>query len=63
MRTSLGTVAVAMASTKSAPARMIPECAAWAPTMKPETSWTKRRGVRWRFMVSMKYATFLALSV
>ncbi len=50
----MGTVATDMASTNSAPARMIPECSASGPTMKPDTSWTKRMGVRWRFMVSMK---------
>jgi hypothetical protein len=41
---------------------MIPECSASVPTMKPETSCTKRMGVPWRFSVSMKYATFSALS-
>ncbi len=63
MRTSFGTVAVAIASTKRAPARMIPECSASGPTMNPLTSCTKRSGVPWRFIVSMKYATFSALSV
>ncbi len=59
----MGTVAVAIASTNSAPARMMPECSASGPTMKPETSCTKRSGVPWRFIVSMKYATLRALSV
>ena len=54
MRTSFGTVAVAIASTNSAPARMIPECSASGPTMNPDTSWMNRIGVRCRFMVSMK---------
>ena len=63
MSTSFGTVAVAIASTNSAPARMMPDHSASGPTMKPLTSWTKRIGVRWRFIVSMKYATFRALSV
>ncbi len=56
-------MAVAIASTNCAPARMMPECSASGPTMKPLTSWTNRSGVPWRFIVSMKYATFSALSV
>ena len=63
VRTSLGTDAVAMASTKRAPARMIPLCSASGPTMKPETSCTNRIGVPCRFMVSMKKAAFSADSV
>src|SRR5438132_3164874 len=35
--TSLGTVAVAIASTKRAPARMIPECSASVPTDRKST--------------------------
>ena len=39
------TVAVAIASTNFAPARMIPECSASDPTMNPETSCTNNNGV------------------
>ena len=47
VKTSFGTTAHAICSTKCAPARMIPECSASAPTIKPETSWTNnnRRSV------------------
>ena len=54
MSTILGTTAVAMASTKRAPARMIPDCSASGPTMKPLTSWMNRIGSRSRLAVSMK---------
>src|SRR2546422_749066 len=37
-----------MASTNRAPARMIPECSASTPTMKPDTSWRNSRGRRSR---------------
>jgi hypothetical protein len=60
--TSFGTVAVAIASTKRAPARMIPVCSASVPTMKPDTSCRKRMGVPCRLSVSMKKATLSALS-
>ena len=63
MSTILGTTAVAIASTNRAPARMMPECSASGPTMKPLTSWMNRSGIRSREAVSMKYATFSALSV
>jgi len=59
----LRTVAVAIASTKRAPARMIPVCSASVPTMNPETSWMNSNGKRSRSAFSMKYATFSALSV
>jgi len=53
--TSLGTVAVAMASHEARPARMIPECSASVPTMNPDTSCTNRSGIRLgRVGVSMK---------
>src|SRR3982751_5382381 len=58
VNTIFGAVAVAIASTKRAPARMMPLCSASAPTMKPETSWTKSSGVQWRLQLSMKYAVF-----
>src|SRR5207247_1573896 len=55
--------AVGIASTKRAPARIIPECSASVPTMNPETSCRKSSGNRSRSAFSMKYATFSALSV
>ena len=60
---TFGTVAVDIASTKRAPARIIPLCSASAPTMNPETSWTNRSGVECRSQFSMKYAVFSADSV
>ena len=63
VRRSFHRRAVAMASTKRAPARMMPLCSASGPTMKPLTSCTNSSGVRWRLAVSMKKATFSALSV
>lgn len=46
-----GTVEVETAATSCAPARMMPACSAFAPTMKPVTLWRKSRGV---FLISTK---------
>lgn len=43
---------------------MMPLCSApSAPTINPETSWTKSKGVEWRLQFSIKYAVFSADSV